>query len=107
MATGKVIQIIGRSWTSSSAGRAPDIYNAVEIAIEGTDGVAAEVRLTAEVQQTWATTGSAAWPMGSTDGLRRGVDAVDTGAPIKVPVGDPTLGGSSTCSACQSTRPGQ
>ena len=44
--------------------------------------------------------------MGSTDGLRRGVEAVDTGAPITVP-GRPRRrsGGSSTCWASRSTRP--
>jgi F-type H+-transporting ATPase subunit beta len=93
VATGKVIQIIGPVVdVEFPPDELPDIYNAVEIAIEGSDGIASADKLTAEVQQHLGNNWVRCVAMGSTDGLRRGVDAIDTGAPIKVPVGDPTLG---------------
>ena len=65
----------------------PAIYNAVETSIEGQDKP-----LTLEVQQHLGNNWVRCVAMGPTDGLKRGVEAVDTGGPISVPVGPKTLG---------------
>jgi F-type H+-transporting ATPase subunit beta len=64
----------------------PPIYSAIKIELE--DGTSTIV----EVQQLLGDNKIRAVSMRSTDGLRRGVEAVDLGAPITVPVGTPTLG---------------
>jgi F-type H+/Na+-transporting ATPase subunit beta len=85
--TGRVIQITGPVVDIEfPAGELPAIYNAVEIAREGQDP------LVAEVQQHLGNNWVRAVAMTTTDGLARGVDAKDTGAPISVPVGEVTLG---------------
>jgi F-type H+-transporting ATPase subunit beta len=68
------------------AGQLPEIYNAIEIAIGG-DG-----KLIAEVQQHLGNNWVRALAMDTTDGLARGTAATDTGQPIIIPVGEPTLG---------------
>jgi len=71
----------------------PKIYNALEIATEGTLAAGgAEGKVVAEVQQHLGNDWVRAVSMSSTDGLRRGMPAVDTGSPIMVPVGEATLG---------------
>jgi F-type H+-transporting ATPase subunit beta len=65
----------------------PAIYNAVETTIEGQDKP-----LTLEVQQHLGNNWVRCVAMGPTDGLKRGVEAIDTGGPISVPVGPQTLG---------------
>jgi F-type H+-transporting ATPase subunit beta len=67
-------------------GTLPPIYNAVKIDLE--DGSSTIV----EVQQLLGDNKVRAVSMRSTDGLRRGVEAIDLGVPITVPVGTPTLG---------------
>tara|TARA_B100000131_G_scaffold322542_1_gene376903 strand:+ start:1240 stop:2625 length:1386 start_codon:yes stop_codon:yes gene_type:complete len=67
-------------------GNLPDIYNAVEVD-RGEDG-----KLIVEVAQHLGDSMVRAIAMDSTDGLQRGTDAVDTGNPISVPVGDKVLG---------------
>jgi len=64
----------------------PEIYNAIEIPLENGD------RLVCEVQQQLGNGVVKAVAMGSTDGLRRGLEIIDTGRPIAVPVGPATLG---------------
>ena len=64
----------------------PEIYNAIEIPLDGGG------RLVAEVQQHLGNGVVKAVAMSTTDGLRRGLPAVDTGRPIAVPVGPATLG---------------
>jgi len=64
----------------------PAIYHAIEIPRD--DGS----RLVAETQQHLGNNWVRAVAMSTTDGLRRGMEAVDTGAPITVPVGPETLG---------------
>jgi F-type H+-transporting ATPase subunit beta len=82
MASGKVIQITGPVVdVEFPAGELPEIYNALEIG-----------DLTVEVQQHLGNNWVRAVAMSSTDGLSRGVDAVDTGSAITVPVGEVTLG---------------
>src|SRR5687768_10520641 len=67
----------------------PEIFNAVTVSME-TDGETTE--LTLEVQQLLGDDMVRTVAMASTDGLRRGVDAQDTGQPIVVPVGKSVLG---------------
>src|SRR3989304_1357190 len=82
MATGKVIQITGPVVdVEFPPGDLPGIYHALTIG-----------DLTVEVQQHLGNNWVRAVAMSSTDGLSRGVDAVDTHHPISVPVGAPTLG---------------
>jgi len=86
-ATGKVIQITGPVVDIEfPAGGLPAIYHAVEIERPGQDP------LTCEVQQHLGNNWVRTVAMTTTDGLARGVEARDTGAPITVPVGEPTLG---------------
>jgi F-type H+-transporting ATPase subunit beta len=94
MATGKVIQITGPVIdVEFPPGDLPDIYNALEIkrpSDEGSEG--ADDTLVVEVQQHLGNNWVRAVAMSTTDGLARGLDAVDTGSPITVPVGAATLG---------------
>ena len=87
---GKVIQVIGPVVdVEFPPEQLPEIYNAVKI--QGQSGEV-EVRLTAEVMQHLGDNTVRCVAMSSTDGLTRGMEAVDTGAPIAVPVGEGTLG---------------
>jgi F-type H+-transporting ATPase subunit beta len=84
---GYVTQIIGPVLDIEfSNGNLPPIYSAIKIELE--DGSSTIV----EVQQLLGDNKIRAVSMRSTDGLRRGVEAIDLGAPITVPVGTPTLG---------------
>jgi F-type H+-transporting ATPase subunit beta len=74
-------------------GKLPEIYNALSITVAGSEGNGGGSRtLIAEVQQHLGDDRVRAVAMDTTDGLARGVDVVDTGSPITVPVGDATLG---------------
>ncbi|OLP17309.1 F0F1 ATP synthase subunit beta [Leptolyngbya sp. 'hensonii'] len=73
-----------------SSGKMPQIYNA--LTIKATNEAGQNVSVTCEVQQLLGDNQVRAVAMSSTDGLVRGMEAVDTGAPINVPVGAPTLG---------------
>jgi F-type H+-transporting ATPase subunit beta len=86
---GKVIEIKGVVLDVVFPGRLPEIYNALEIQL-GSNGESRT--LVAEVQQHLGDDRIRAVAMDATDGLARGVDVVDTGKPISVPVGDQTLG---------------
>ncbi|PYO29620.1 MAG: F0F1 ATP synthase subunit beta [Gemmatimonadetes bacterium] len=68
----------------------PELYNAVVIDHAGNE--AAAIRLTAEVQQHIGRNQIRAVAMSSTDGVVRGMEVVDTGQPITVPVGAASLG---------------
>jgi F-type H+-transporting ATPase subunit beta len=84
---GFVTQIIGPVLDIEfPAGDLPPIYSAIKIELE--DGSSTIV----EVQQLLGDNQVRAVSMRSTDGLKRGVEAIDLGAPISVPVGTPTLG---------------
>ncbi len=86
-ATGQVIQITGPVVDIEfPPGQLPAIYNAVAIKREGQDD------LVCEVQQHLGNNWVRAVAMTTTDGLARGIEAVDTGGPISVPVGEVTLG---------------
>ena len=83
---GKIVQIIGPVLDIRFEDcELPNILNAIEIDNKGQ-------RLVAEVAQHIGDNVVRCISMGSTDGLVRGMDAVDTGEGIKVPVGEETLG---------------
>jgi F-type H+-transporting ATPase subunit beta len=84
---GYVTQIIGPVLDIEFPdGNLPPIYSAIDIKLE--DGSSTIV----EVQQLLGDNKVRAVSMRSTDGLKRGVEAIDLGSPINVPVGAPTLG---------------
>ena len=85
MNTGTISQVIGVVVDMHFPQDLPAIYNAVEVA-KGKE------KLTFEVQQHLGTNTVRTIAMGSTDGLERGMEAVDSGKPISVPVGEVTLG---------------
>ncbi len=86
-ATGEITDIIGVVVNAQfPADGTPEIYNAIEIPLDGGK------RLVAEVQQHLGHGMVKAVAMSTTDGLRRGAQAIDTGQPIAVPVGPETLG---------------
>jgi F-type H+-transporting ATPase subunit beta len=103
-ATGRIVQITGPVVDIEfPPDQLPEIYNAVEISTEGTEAAKVEGeegsqngkggrKVVAEVQQHLGNDWVRAVSMSSTDGLRRGMAAVDTGGPITVPVGPATLG---------------
>ncbi|HEX2426279.1 MAG TPA: F0F1 ATP synthase subunit beta, partial [Gaiellaceae bacterium] len=87
--TGRIVEIKGVVIDVVFPDRLPEIYTALEIEIA--DGDASRT-LVAEVQQHLGDDRVRAVAMDSTDGLARGSICVDTGGPISVPVGAPTLG---------------
>jgi F-type H+/Na+-transporting ATPase subunit beta len=88
---GQIVEIKGVVIDAVFPGELPEIYNALKIQVPERDGRPA-VDLIAEVQQHLGNDRVRAVAMDSTDGLSRGVDVEDTGAPITVPVGKATLG---------------
>jgi F-type H+/Na+-transporting ATPase subunit beta len=72
------------------SGKMPQIYNALKV--EGKNEAGQDVSVTCEVQQLLGDNQVRAISMSSTDGLVRGMEVIDTGAPISVPVGAATLG---------------
>lgn len=85
---GRVVQVIGPVVDIEfPPEQLPEIYNAVEIYRDGEEN-----KLVLEVQQHIGDEWVRCLAMDTTDGLRRGLEAIDTGAPIKVPVGPATLG---------------
>src|SRR5438309_8125198 len=94
---GKVVQVIGPVLdVEFEPEKLPEIYNALRIESsgdgEGEGGGGAPVRLTAEVEQHIGRNQVRAVAMSSTDGVVRGVEVVDQGQPITVPVGEAALG---------------
>ncbi len=86
MAEGKIREIIGAIVDIEfPPDNLPAIYNAIKI-----DD--ADIHLTLEVMQHLGNDAVRCVALSSTDGLRRGMTAVDTGAPVSVPVGKETLG---------------
>ncbi len=84
MSSGKVVQIIGAVVdVQFPKEQMPKVYEALKVDATG---------LTLEVQQQLGDGVARTIAMGSTDGLRRGLEATGTGAPISVPVGQATLG---------------
>src|SRR3954465_13083561 len=88
---GKVVEVKGVVVDAVFTGELPQINNALLIKLPGADG-GSSTDLIAEGHQHLGDDRVRAVAMDSTDGLPRGVDVVDTGGPISVPVGDVTLG---------------
>jgi F-type H+/Na+-transporting ATPase subunit beta len=88
---GQVLEIKGVVIDAVFHESLPEINTALRITVPEQDG-RPEIDLIAEVQQHLGDDRVRAVAMDSTDGIPRGVEAVDTGAPISVPVGTPTLG---------------
>ncbi len=89
--TGVITKIIGPVVdVEFTRGKMPQIYNALKI--EGKNTAGQDVSVTCEVQQLLGDNRVRAVAMSSTDGLVRGMEVVDTGAAIRVPVGPATLG---------------
>ena len=110
-ATGKISQVIGSTFdVEFPESQLPEIYNAVVVDsktdanIQGAEGTAGadstshHIHVTGEVQQHLGGGRVRAVALGSTDGLRRGMDCVDTGSSLTVPVGKETLGPTMYCS---------
>jgi F-type H+/Na+-transporting ATPase subunit beta len=88
---GYITQIIGPVVdVKFPGGKLPQIYNA--LIIKGTNEAGQNINLTVEVQQLLGDNQVRAVAMSTTDGLVRGLEVVDTGASISVPVGKATLG---------------
>ncbi len=89
--TGKIIQVIGPvvdvefTAEDKEAVMLPSIYDALELQVGG-------AKLVVEVHQHLGGSRVRAVAMGTTDGVKRGMDVVATGAPISVPVGKAVLG---------------
>ncbi len=87
---GTVTQVIGSTFDAQfPEDSLPEIYNAITVTWTQ-DGHS--TKLTGEVQQHLGGGRVRAVALGSTDGLRRGIETIDTGSPVTVPVGDPVLG---------------
>jgi len=89
---GTIVEIKGVVVDAVFPGEMPSIYNALEIKVPDTAGEESERVLVAEVQQHLGDGRVRAIAMDATDGLARGLEVTDTGGPITVPVGEPTLG---------------
>jgi F-type H+-transporting ATPase subunit beta len=89
---GTIVEIKGVVVDAVFPGEMPAIYNALEIKVPASAGEESERVLVAEVQQHLGDGRIRAIAMDATDGLARGLEVTDTGGPITVPVGEPTLG---------------
>jgi F-type H+-transporting ATPase subunit beta len=88
---GRISQIIGPVVdVRFPAGQMPKIYNS--LTVSGKNEAGDEVSVTCEVQQLLGDHCVRAVSMSATDGLMRGMEVIDNGAPLTVPVGKPTLG---------------
>src|SRR5205085_1903240 len=88
--TGKITQVIGSTFDAEfPEDQLPNIYNAIKVNAENPGQT---INLTGEVASHLGGGKIRAVALGSTDGLRRGMDVADTGGPLTVPVGKETLG---------------
>ena len=86
MSKGNIVQVIGTVVdVEFPPDQLPNIYNALETDLAGE-------KLVLEVEQLVGNNWARCLALGSTDGLSRGQEVFDTGAPVQVPVGDPSLG---------------
>ncbi|KAA3441760.1 ATP synthase, F1 beta subunit [Gossypium australe] len=88
---GRISQIIGPVLdVAFPPGKMPNIYNA--LVVKGRDTAGQQINVTCEVQQLLGNNRVRAVAMSATDGLTRGMEVIDTGAALSVPVGGATLG---------------
>ncbi len=94
MNAGKIVQVIGPVVdVEFEPGKLPAIYNALDVkAKQVQDIFSYSERLVLEVAQHLGESRVRTIALSSTDGLIRGMEVLDTGAPITIPVGRPTLG---------------
>ncbi|QED49719.1 F0F1 ATP synthase subunit beta [Cytobacillus dafuensis] len=93
MNKGRVLQVMGPVVdVKFESGQLPEIYNALTIVNKARNESEVDINLTLEVALHLGDDTVRTIAMASTDGLTRGSEVVDTGAPISVPVGDVTLG---------------
>ena len=86
MSKGSIVQVIGTVVdVEFPPDKLPNIYNALETDLDGD-------KLVLEVEQLVGNNWARCLALGSTDGLARGQEVIDTGAAVQVPVGDPSLG---------------
>ena len=89
MNKGKIVQVAGPVVDVEFAEDRPAIYNALTVEFKVEEQT---IKLTLEVQQHLGDNWVRAVSMSSTDGLKRGYEVIDTGAPISMPVGDGVMG---------------
>ena len=89
MNKGKIVQVVGPVVDVEFTENLPAIYNAltVEFRVDSE-----QFKLTLEVQQHLGDNWVRSISMSGTEGLKRGYEVIDTGAPISVPVGDGVMG---------------
>jgi len=93
MNKGRVLQVMGPVVdVKFESGNLPEIYNALRIETKPQNETEVQINLTLEVALHLGDDTVRTIAMSSTDGLQRGVEVLDTGAAISVPVGDATLG---------------
>ncbi|QJC53821.1 F0F1 ATP synthase subunit beta [Paenibacillus albicereus] len=93
MSNGRVVQVLGPVVdVEFDNGHLPEILNAIKIEQKAQSATEQDVKLTLEVATHLGNNSVRCVAMSSTDGLVRGTAAIDTGAPITVPVGPATLG---------------
>ncbi len=89
MNRGRITQVVGSTFEAEFVERIPAINNALEVKGEFEGG---SIDLVGEVQQHLGGGRIRVIALGSTQGLRRGMEVIDTGSPLMVPVGKETLG---------------
>src|SRR6267154_3172235 len=89
MNKGKIVQVIGPVVDVEFPGALPGIYNALKVEFKVQDQ---PTKLTLEVQQHLGDNWVRTVAMSSTEGLKRGYEVEDTGAPISMPVGEGVMG---------------
>jgi F-type H+-transporting ATPase subunit beta len=93
MSKGHVLQVMGPVVdVKFESGQLPDIYNALKVQYEAKTESEKSIDLVLEVALHLGDDTVRTIAMASTDGLQRGMEVIDTGKPISVPVGDVTLG---------------
>ncbi|HXH07177.1 MAG TPA: F0F1 ATP synthase subunit beta [Vicinamibacterales bacterium] len=91
--TGRVVQVIGPVVdVEFEGGHLPEIYNAVRVVSDGEVAAGVHIDVVCEVEQHLGEGRVRTVAMKPTDGMQRGMRAVDTGGPITMPVGPATLG---------------
>src|SRR6266516_3042877 len=89
MNKGKIVQVIGPVVDVEVQDQLPSIYNALNVEFEV---LGKTTRLTLEVEQHLGDNWVRTVAMGSSEGLKRGYDVIDTGKPISMPVGEAVMG---------------
>ena len=89
MNKGKIVQVIGPVVDVEFAGQLPAIYNALTVEF---DVLGKTTKLTLEVEQHLGDNWVRTVAMGSSEGLKRGYEVIDSGKPISMPVGEAVMG---------------